>query len=325
MAPDLAPLVEHLKIFQRSSAWVVPTLGYRDRLPDEALWLDANVPYYTNWSRFVMGWILGDHKLFSIFDVDPDWPDPLSVNAENQAARQMALAHLENKLKGRPDLIAKSIPDYPIFANRPVLDNGWFDALLRDNVELVTDRIERFTPEGIVTADGRSHPLDLVVMATGFNPNDYFSEIEIIGRDGVRIADLWAETGPQAYWGVMVPHMPNLFILYGPNANPRNPGPVQYGEWALGFILRTIKRIIENDWDAFEVKESAYHAFNERLVERLQHIVSVNPRTTHASYYITQPGRSAVQSPWSSAEVRAAFTNMRDEDFLIEPAGGSLD
>lgn len=318
MVPDLAPLVGSLEIFQRSPAWVVPTMGYRDRLPDQALWLDANVPFYTNWSRFVVGWILGDHKMFSIFEVDPDWPDPLSVNAENQAAREMALTHMHSKLKDRPDLIPKSIPDYPIFANRPVLDNGWFDALLRDNVELVTDPIERFTAEGILTRGGRSHPLDLIVMATGFNPNDYFSEIEIVGRNGVRIADLWSESGPQAFWGVTAPHMPNFFMLYGPNANPRNLGPVQYGEWALRFILSMIERLIENDWSAVEVTEASYRAFNDRLVERLQQIVSVNPRTTHASYYITQPGRSAVQSPWSSAEVKEAFTNILDRDFDID-------
>lgn len=320
MVPDLAPLVDNLSIFQRSPAWVVPAPGYRDRLPDEVLWLEANVPFYTNWSRFVMGWILGDHKLFNVFEVDPDWPDPMSVNAENQAARNMALAHLREKLAARPDLIAKSIPDYPIFANRPVIDNGWFDALLRDNVELVTEPIARITPDGIETADGRQHPLDVIVMATGFDPNDYFSEIEIVGRGGVRIADLWAESGPQAFWGVMVPHMPNFFMLYGPNANPRNLGPVQYGEWALHFILQTIRRMVEEDRTSIEVSDEAYRAFNDRLVERLQQIVSVNPRTTHASYYITKPGRSAVQSPWSSAEVRAAFMDMPEDAFLVDKA-----
>ena len=321
MTPDLAPLVEHLTVFQRSPGWVLPAPGYRDELPDGVKWLDANVPYYTNWTRFTLGWMLGDYKLFKVFEVDEDWPDmPRSVNAENQAARERCLAHLRAQLADRPDLIAKCTPDYPVFGNRPVIDNGWFGALLRGNVSLVTDRVERFTETGIVTADGTEHPADIAVMATGFRPNEYFSPMRVIGRSGRTIEELWDKDGPRAYWGVAVPHLPNFFILYGPNANPRNLGPVQYGEWAIDYILHWFRTMIEQGWRSIEVSREAYDTFNAELDERCRILVSVHPKTNHKSYYTTDFGRSAVQSPWSSAEVWRAFRNPRDDDYHIEPA-----
>jgi 4-hydroxyacetophenone monooxygenase len=317
MVPDLAPLVDHVTVFQRSPGWVLPVPGYRDPLPEKALWLEKNVPYYTNWFRFALGWVLGDHKLFKVFELDPQWTDPRSVNAQNHAARERVLAHLQDKLRDRPDLASKCTPSYPIFGNRPVVDNGWFDALKRDNVELVVEPIERLSENGVVTANGTNYPADIVVFATGFRPNQYFSPMRITGRGGVSVDDLWAKDGPRAYWGVTVPHLPNFFILYGPNANPRNLGPVQYGEWAMYYFLDCMKYMIENDLKSLEVTDEAYQRFNSEMDLRLQNLVSVNPRTRHASYYVNEHGRSAVQSPWSSFEVCQAFANVNFHDYLV--------
>jgi 4-hydroxyacetophenone monooxygenase len=317
MVPDLAPLVGQVTVFQRSPAWVLPIPGYRDPLPEGAVWLNANIPYYANWTRFVLGWILGDHKLFKVFEVDPTWPDPLSVNAQNQGARNLAYGHLQEKLKDRPDLIEMVTPDYPIFGNRPVIDNGWFDAILRDNVELTTAGIERFTERGIVTAAGEELKFDIVVMATGFRPNQYFSPMTITGRGGVTVEELWRKDGPRAYWGVAVPSLPNFFILYGPNANPRNLGPVQYGEWAVRHFLQCFNMMIENGWESMEIRDEAFERFNNEMDIRLDQLVSVNAKTRHESYYTNEHGRSAVQSPWSSKEVWRALSSVHLEDYRV--------
>ena len=56
---------------------------------------------------------------------------------------------------------------------RPVVDNGWYRALTRDNVELVTDEIARITPTGIETTDGQHREVDLIVVATGYKVDHY--------------------------------------------------------------------------------------------------------------------------------------------------------
>ena len=42
---------------------------------------------------------------------------------------------------GKTTLIEKLVPDYAPMVRRPIVDNGWYRALARDNVELVTDGI----------------------------------------------------------------------------------------------------------------------------------------------------------------------------------------
>jgi cation diffusion facilitator CzcD-associated flavoprotein CzcO len=42
-------------------------------------------------------------------------------------------------------------------------------AFNQPHVQLVTQAIERVTPQGLVTADGCEHPVDVLVCATGFD------------------------------------------------------------------------------------------------------------------------------------------------------------
>ena len=102
----------------------------------------------------------------------PDAPVPASLDEEwkaqggkfnplNDKMRDDLTAYIKAQTGGRQDLIDKLIPDYAPFSRRPVVDNGWYQALTRDNVELVTDPIARLTPKGIETADGTVREVDV--------------------------------------------------------------------------------------------------------------------------------------------------------------------
>src|SRR5204862_179605 len=86
-------------------------------------------------------------------------------------------------------------------------------------VELVTEPIDRFVPEGIRLGDGTVRELDAVVFATGFASQDLVAPMRVEGPDGRTLDELWAG-GPRAHLGITVAGMPNLFLLYGPNTNP---------------------------------------------------------------------------------------------------------
>lgn len=324
MVPELAEHTKHLTVFQRTPSWVFPAEGYRDTLPKELLWLNAHVPGYSHWTRLTLSWNLGDRGLYDQFLVDPDWTEPNSVNQTNYELRERLLVFLQQELGDRADLLEACQPKYPVFGSRPVIDNGWFEALKSDKVSLVTSGVVRFTPDGVVGANGVEVPADIVVLATGFTPNEYFSQIEVTGRDGVNINDIWAKDGPRAFWGVTVPKMPNLFIMYGPNANPSNLGPVQYGEWAMAYFLALFKTMIENGWTSFEVRQDAFDRFQEKLDDRLSRLVSVNPRA-HKTYFTNEYGRSAVQSPWKSSEVCDFFAKPDLDDYLIGVASATAE
>ena len=124
------------------------------------------------------------------------------------------------------DLIDKLIPDYAPFSRRPVVDNGWYKALTRDNVELVTD------PHRAAHAERASRPttapcydVDVIVTATGFDVDASTSgRPTTSASDGVDLHDCWSKDGPRAYLSMMVPDFPNMFMLYGPNSQPVSGG-----------------------------------------------------------------------------------------------------
>src|SRR5690606_19841835 len=126
-------------------------------------------------------------------------------NAMNDKLREDLIGYIKTQTGGRQDLIDRLIPDYAPFSRRPVVDNGWYQALTRENVELVTDPIARLTPTGIETVDGKVRDVDVIVTATGFDIVKYLWPTKYTGAGGVDLHDFWSKDGPRAYLGMMVP------------------------------------------------------------------------------------------------------------------------
>ena len=183
-APAIAPDVEQLTIFQRSRHWVTPNPNYHRAVTDAEKWLFHHVPYYEGWYRFLNFWNSAD-RMYPAFRVDPDWPEPdRAVSRPNDKLRRVMTTHIERELAARPELVDEVLPDYPALGKRMLQDNGWYRALLRDNVTLVNERIAGVEPDAVVTTSGRSYPADVIVLATGFQPNKYLWPMRITGRGG---------------------------------------------------------------------------------------------------------------------------------------------
>ena len=113
----------------------------------EVRWLLDNFPGYWNWWRYMaIAALFGTHGFLV---PDEEWKaQGGKFNPMNDKLRDDLTAYIKAQTGGRQDLIDKLIPDYAPFSRRPVVDNGWYQALTRDNVELVTDGIARLDPEG---------------------------------------------------------------------------------------------------------------------------------------------------------------------------------
>ena len=156
------------------------------------------------------------------------------VRPEMEAACLANLAQVED-----PDVRARLLPDHPWGCKRPLFSNDYYPAFNRPNLELVTDPIERITPTGIVTADGRERRLDTLILATGFATTKFLSAIDVIGRGGLSDRRR-LERGAQAYKGVTTAGFPNLFMLYGPNTN--SDSIITMIEYQADHVLRQIQR-----------------------------------------------------------------------------------
>ncbi|HEX5813390.1 MAG TPA: monooxygenase, partial [Pseudonocardia sp.] len=176
----------------------------------------AHVPFYRRWHRTRLSWNTGD-RVHDALQVDPGWEHPeRSVNAANDAHRRVFTRYLESELAGREDLVGRALPDYPPFGKRMLLDNGWYAAIRRADVDLVTEPVAAVTPTGVRAADGTEVEVDVVVLCTGFEAQKLLWPLTVRGRDGRTIADAWGPDNADAHLGITVNGFPNLFLTCGP-------------------------------------------------------------------------------------------------------------
>ena len=312
--PELALEAGHVTVFQRTPQWLVEVPGYRSPFPPQVNWLDRNLPYHTNFMRLRVS--SRGSAFAKVTDIDPDFDDPYAVSDGNKRMRDASISFLERKV-GDPDLVAKMTPPHPAFSARPILvdpEYSVLDAILRDNVTLVTEGIRHINKTGIEAQDGTQHDVDVIVYATGFHATEYLYPMKITGRGGRTVEELWNEGGARAYTFSMIPGFPNLWSLYGPNTNG-GLGPGAFHECVARYAMECMERLILDDTREIEAKEDAYWRFNELVDERNACKVWSDPRAHN--YYWTEHGRSAVMCPFSASEIWRFLRHPNFEDLEI--------
>jgi 4-hydroxyacetophenone monooxygenase len=302
LTAELAKDVGHLYLFQRKPNWVFDVPGYLAPYPPQVNWLDRNFPYLVNFIRFANSWANRPGAIAPANEIDPDFDDPFAVSQANKQVRDQRIAFMQSKFAGRPDLMEKMLPPAPPLSARPVLvDRAYsvYDALLQDNVTLVTEGITRLTESGVLLQDGSECPVDAVVLATGFRANDFLWPMEVRGRGGIRLEDLWSADGARAYLGNMLPGFPNFFMLYGPNTNA-NVGfaAIHLEELVTRFALECLDALITGDRKSVEVKRDAYERYNAALDVAASTKVYLDPRARN--YYKNDFGRSSTNGAFDA-------------------------
>lgn len=120
-----------------------------------------------------------------------------------------------------PETAASLVPTYPFGCKRPIIDKDYYPTFNRPDVTLVDLRkgaIKEITATGIQT-ERKHYALDAILFATGFDAlTGALSRIEVRGRGGALLRDVWATEGPVAYLGLQVAGFPNLFLVQGPGS-----------------------------------------------------------------------------------------------------------
>jgi 4-hydroxyacetophenone monooxygenase len=157
--------------------------------------------------------------------------------------------------------------------------------------------------------------VDVIVFATGFRATDFLWPMEVRGR-GTTVEELWAEDGPRAYRGVMMPGFPNFFVIYGPNTNVYNGMQlVQIEELVTRFALDRIKELIVNDQRAVDVTEGAYREYNELLDEWEARKIYSDKRASN--YFRGQYGRSPTNCGIPGGEMWRLLQAPDEGDLII--------
>ena len=322
IVPAIAGQVERLTVLQRSPQWVAPSAKYFAEVPEGVHWLMEHVPYYHAWYRQRMSWITND-RVHAALTIDPEWEHPeRSINALNDGHRRALTRYIVRKLEGRPDLQAKAVPTYPPFGKRMLLDNGWYAALRRPNVDLVAAGVEEITGNGLRATDGTEVEADVIVLATGFEAKKALFPMHVVGRDGVVIRDVWGDEDARAYLGMTVPGFPNLFVMYGPNVNLGHGGSYMFfGECQARYIVDVIAAMVTGGYGSVEVRRDVHDEYNRRVDEAHSRMIWSHPGMD--TWYRNSKGRVVTNSPWRVVDFWNLTRNVDFDDFVLEPVAAA--
>lgn len=297
--PPLAKEAGHVTVFQRTPQWIIEVPTLRQVTSPNILWLLDAMPYYWNWAGYVQ--FAGTANVQGATVHDPAWMAAGGqISERNDKLRETLTAYINRKLESRPDLIAKVTPDWAPLARRLVVDSGWYDAILQDHVDLNTDGIERFVPEGALTKAGDTIPLDVMVISAGFDVSQYFYPTHYVGRDDTTLAQLWSKDGARAYLGITLPKFPNFYTIWGPNGQGRAGGQLQWLDVWTEYISWMLVEHIESGARSLEVRQDVFDVYNARMDERGKgQIYESNGQT---GYFTNEFGRSGVQMSWDAHE-----------------------
>ena len=294
---SLAGEAAQVTVFQRSPQWARFDPDYQGGVSPQAQWLLENVPFYYPWYRFGLLWRFGD-GLLPTLKRDPDWPHPeRAVNARNDRHRQMMTDYILEQLEGRDDLIAKCLPDYPPYGKRILIDNDWFKTLRRPNVELVTEAVDHVEGSRLVTAGGAVYEPDVIILATGFEVGKMLFPMDIRGRSGVPLREVWGIDDPRAHLGTTVTDYPNLFTLMGPNTGLAHGGSVMFmTECQVRYVTLCLREMLEQGVSAIEVEPAVQDDYTRRVDDEHAQLVWTHPGMRN--WYRNDRGRVFSPMPW---------------------------
>ncbi|WP_047529163.1 flavin-containing monooxygenase [Pseudomonas sp. 11/12A] len=150
------------------------------------------------------------------------FPEMFFDEQVNEVVSEFVRIKMRERLQSKPDLCNLLIPtDYGFGTHRVPLENKYLEVYLQPNVEAVDCKqspIERIVPEGIQTADGKIHEVDIIVLAVGFDAGSgALSRIDIRGRDSRSLREQWKQE-IRTSMGLQIHGYPNLFTTGAPLA-----------------------------------------------------------------------------------------------------------
>ena len=259
IVPSIADATADLTVVQRSPNWVMWKSRRRPGRLQTALM-----------KRFALLRILHHVVLFLAYE--SRYPLVLRVS---EPIRKLSQWYLIQKIKrhmGDPEEIAAAIPHYRLLCNRLLLSNDWYPTLGRDDVHLIGSAVQRVTPTGVVTADGRSIDADVLIWCTGFRASEFLSPINIVGRSGTDLHTQWRH-GAEAYLGISAPNFPNMFMLFGPNTNSITNTIVFLLERQARYIRQALEYKESQRIKWLDVSAETYQAYHHWLQKKLDSTV----------------------------------------------------
>jgi cation diffusion facilitator CzcD-associated flavoprotein CzcO len=302
LVPKIQPEVARMHVYQRTPPWVVPHPNRPMRPFERGLY--RRLPLAQQAMRGAIYWARESFVL------------QFRNRRMRKLATKLAMRQLEQQVPD-PVLRERLRPRYEMGCKRILPTDEWYPALMRPNVEVVTDAIREVRGRSIVSADGSEREVDTIILATGFHVTDVPLAGLLRGREGRTLADVWAGS-PAAYKGASVAGFPNLFFLVGPNTGLGHNSIIFMIESQVAYVADALRTMCRRGARTVEVREQAQTSYNRELDELTRGTVWVTGGC--ASYYIDRNGRNSTLWPYFTWPFR---TRTREFDEAAYALGAS--
>jgi cation diffusion facilitator CzcD-associated flavoprotein CzcO/acetyl esterase/lipase len=336
--PIISRQASELTVFQRTPNFSIPAhngpvdaakkaeidadrAGYRER----ARWSGAGVPRER--SEISALSVSDDERLAAyeeawqtggLFSLGSAFNDLLVNEAANDTAAEFIRGKIRSIVDDPATAEVLAPTSYPFGTKRPCLDDNYFAVYNEPHVHLVDLRSEpivTITETGVDTAE-RSVDVDVLVYATGFDAmTGALVSVDIAGRDGVTLADKWAE-GPKTYLGLTTVDFPNLFMITGPGSPSVLSNMVVSIEQHVDFICDTLIHMQSQGFERIEPTPTAESAWGDHVNDYAS--ITLFPQANSWYMGANVPGKPRVFLPYVGGvdRYRATCNEVVERDYL---------
>lgn len=203
------------------------------------------------------------------------WVGTFNDTLVDEQANRLAYDFWRDKTRARindpaiAEKLAPADPPHPFGTKRPSLEQWYYEVFNQPNVQLVATGetpIEEVTPSG-VRSTAAHHPLDILVLATGFDAfSGSLTSIDIRGTRGQTLEEAW-ESGIRTYLGMMSAGFPNMIMLYGPQSPAAFCNGPTCAEAQGDWVVECLAYLREKGHTRIETTLEAQAAWTSELAE----------------------------------------------------------
>ncbi|KAF9476028.1 putative monooxygenase [Pholiota conissans] len=250
IVPAIMPSVSSLIHISRSAPWYRAAIDFPyGRI---VRWILAHIPL----ARRLLRWFLALVTELAFLDTN------MKEGQKGRTKKRLeAEAHIR---KTAPQTYWKVLkPDFEFGCKHAVWDAGYLKSLNDSKATLIISSDVSVVPRG-VSHNGEIHPVDVIILATGYIPTHGVGNLRVIGRGGKTLAQHWQENGGvSAYGTIAVNEFPNFFLIKGPNTASTNTSAILITENVVNLAIKVMKPVLQNMAVEVEVKDTAEKKYTD--------------------------------------------------------------
>jgi cation diffusion facilitator CzcD-associated flavoprotein CzcO len=284
--PAIQPIVGHMTVFQRTPPWIMPRHDHEIAARTGKLFRALPVLQRLERARIYLEneWmIVGFHH-------------PSLMRFPERTARK----HLEAQVP-EPELRKKLTPNYSLGCKRVLLSDDYLPALTQLNVAVNTDGIQEIRENNIIDAAGVEHPVDAIILGTGFDTIGLPLTDRLYDADGMTMAERW-DGKPTAYLGTSVAGYPNCYLIHGPNIGTGHNSVLHMFESQANYITAAISYARDHRLASVEPTQAAQATYTGE-VDRMS-AGTVWTAGGCQSWYLNESGRNVNIWPGTTFDFR---------------------